>query len=149
MRHSLAPLPTYRFASMAADAAARRLSVLVVDDNRHTADTLAERLRVKGHNARVAYGREQALVIVRVWRPDVAILDVAADGVSGVELAKRLRNESADPIMLVALTWLGASDEIVRRGAGAFDHRFVKPLNPDELLGLLDTQARRRPPDSG
>jgi len=129
---------------MTRGAYARRLSVLVVDDNRDAADSLVEMLRLKGHNARVAYSGVQALVIVRVWRPDVAILDVDVDGVSGVDLATRMRNEVATPKMLLPVTWVGANEEFVRVNAGAFDHRLLKPVDLDELLGLLEAHAVRR-----
>jgi len=122
---------------MTRDAYARRLSILVVDDNRHAADPLAEMLRLKGHNARVACSGVQALVIVRVWRPDVAILDVDVDGVRGVDLATRMRNEVAGPKMLLPVTWVGANDEFVRVNVGAFDHGRLKPVDRNELLGLL------------
>jgi CheY-like chemotaxis protein len=127
------------------DANARRLSVLVVDDNRHAADTLAEMLRLKGHNARVAYAGEQALVIVRIWRPDVAILDVDMDGIRGVELATRVRKEVAGPIMLVAVTGAGANGEVAQMNASGFDHVFLKPMDKDELLALLDARVSGRP----
>jgi DNA-binding response OmpR family regulator len=133
---------------MAAEAAARRLCVLIVSDNRHAADTLAELLRLKGYHARVARGGEQVLMTIRAWRPDVAILDVATDVVSGVELAKRMRNEVGGPIMLVAVAAAGVDDELARVNAGVFGHCFVKPVNQDELLGLLEARARRRPADS-
>src|SRR5262245_3633907 len=144
MRHALAPHPSQRMACVTRDAYARRLFVLVVDDYRHAADSLAEVLRLNGHNARVAYSSAQALVIVRVWRPDVAILDVDMDGVSGVELATRMRNEVARPTMLLPVTWVRANDEFVRVNAGPFDHRLLKPVDRDELLGLLEAHARRR-----
>jgi DNA-binding response OmpR family regulator len=129
---------------MASDVSARHLSVLVVDDNRHAADSLVEMLRLNGHNARVAYSGVQALVIVRGWRPDVANLDVDMDGVSGVELATRMRNEVARPKMLLPVTWVRANDEFVRVNAGAFDHRLQKPVDRDELLGLLEAHSNRR-----
>jgi DNA-binding response OmpR family regulator len=128
---------------MTRDAYARRLLVLVVDDNRHAADSFAEMLRLKGHNARVAYSGVLALVIVRVWRPDFVILDVDMDGVSGVELATRMRNEVAGPKMLLPVIWVGANDEFIRVNAGAFDHQLLKPVDRDKLLGLLEAHACR------
>ena len=129
---------------MTRDSYARRLFVLVVDDNRHAADALAEMLRLKGHNARVAYSGVQALVIVRVWRPDVAILDVDIDRVSGVELATRMRIEVPGPKMHLPVTWVGANDAFVRVIAGAFDRRLLKSVDRDELFGLLEEHACRR-----
>ena len=131
---------------MTRDAYARRLFVLVLDDNRHAADSLGETLRLKGHHVRVAYSGVQALVIVRVWRPDVAILDVEVDGVSGVSLATRMRNEVAGPKMLLPVTWVRANDEFVRVNVGAFDHGRLKPVDRNELLGLLEAHACRRSP---
>jgi len=130
---------------MATDANARRFSVLVVSDNRKAADTLAVLLRRKGHSARVAYGGEQALEFVRDWRPDVAILDLDMDGVSGVELATRMRNGVAGPIMLVAVTRVGANGEVAPMNASGFDHVFLKPADLNELLGLLEAHACGRP----
>src|SRR5262249_52497569 len=98
--------------------------------------------------ARVAYSGPQALVIVRVWRPDVAVVDVALDGVSGAELAKRIRNEVKAPIMLVAVTEVGANDEVARITAGAFDHRFLRPVDPDELLARLNAWTDQQLPES-
>jgi DNA-binding response OmpR family regulator len=132
---------------MAADAAARRRRALVVSDNRRAADKLAGLLRLKGYTARVANGGTLAMVIIRAWPPDVAILDVATDVVSGVELAKRVRNEVGGPIMLVAVAAAGASDELARVNASVFGHCFLKPVNQDELLGLLEARASRRQSD--
>jgi CheY-like chemotaxis protein len=128
---------------MSRDVNARRLFVLIVDDNRNNADTLAELLRLRGHNARVAYSGAQALIIVRVWRPDVAILDVDMGGVRGVELARGMR-KTAGPIMLVAVSEVGANDEVAWMNARAFDHVFLKPMDKDELLELLDKRAYGR-----
>ena len=86
----------------------------------------------------------QALVIVRVWRPDVAILDVEVDGVSGVDLATRMRNEVAGPKMLLPVTWVRANDEFVRVNIGAFDDRLQEPVDRNELLGRLEAHACRR-----
>ena len=128
---------------MSRDVNARRLFVLIVDDNRNNADTLAELLRLKGHNARVAYSGAQALVIVRVWRPDVAILDVDKGGVRGVELARGMRKTVAGPIMLVAVSEVGANDEVAWMNARAFDHVFLKPMDKDDLLRLLGESCVR------
>jgi CheY-like chemotaxis protein len=117
------------------DAIARRFSVLVVDDNRDAADSLADLLRLHGHDARVAYGGEQALAVVRQWHRDAAVLDDVMSGVSDVELAAQIRNEARRPILLVALTGLGTGDEVARVKAGAFDSVVLKPVDPDELLG--------------
>jgi CheY-like chemotaxis protein len=122
----------------------RRLSVLVVDDYRDAADTLSVLLRLNGHETRVAYRGADALAIVRDWQPDVAILDVVMDGLSGVELAARIRREATRPVLFVALTGVGTNGEIAEVKAGSFDYVLLKPAAPNDLLGLLDARACRR-----
>lgn len=118
----------------------RRLSVLVVDDNADAADTLALFLRLHGHDARAAYSGEQALAIVRDWQPDAAIVDVVMNGVGGIEFASRLRRDATRPTVIVALTGMGTNDELVPVRAGAFDSVLLKPVDPDELLRVLNAQ---------
>jgi DNA-binding response OmpR family regulator len=129
---------------MPSDLTARRFSVLVVDDNRDATDSLADLLSLHGHDARVAYSGEQALAVVQEWQPDAAVLDIVMSGVSGVELAARMRQRAAGSILLVAVTGVGTNDEVSLVKAGAFDYVFLKPVDPDDLLGLLDARACRQ-----
>jgi CheY-like chemotaxis protein len=121
------------------------LSVLIVDDNRDAADALSVLLRLYGHDTLAVYGGRDAMTIVRGWHPDVAFFDVVMDRVGGVELAAWMRDQVVRPITLVALTGLGTNDEVARIKAGAFDHVLFKPVDPHELLGLLDARAGRPP----
>src|SRR5262245_13877503 len=73
-----------------------------------------------------------------------SFLDVFMDGISGVELADRLRNQLARPVLLVALTEIGTNGEKVGVKAGAFDHVLLKPMDPDELLGPGHSRSCRR-----
>jgi DNA-binding response OmpR family regulator len=130
---------------MTAPTNPRRLSVLVVDDDHDSADSLALFLRLNGHDARVAYGGEQALTLHAERPADVAILDVVMNGVGGIELAARLRRAAVRPLLLVAVTGVGTKDEVAAVMAGEFDHLFLKPVDPKELLGLLDALVSRRP----
>jgi DNA-binding response OmpR family regulator len=109
-----------------------------VDDNRDAADTLALFLRLHGHDARAAYGGGQALAIVRDWQPDAAIVDVVMNGVGGIELASRLRRDATRPTVIVALTGVGTNDELVPVRAGTFDSVLLKPMDPDEVLRVLN-----------
>jgi CheY-like chemotaxis protein len=119
-------------------------SILVVDDNRETADTLALFLRVHGHDARAAYNAEQAISLFRDWPADAAILDIVMQGMDGIELARRLRLMTTGPLLLIALTGLGSPDEIAPLAVSEFNHFFLKPVNPEALLGLL-TECAGRP----
>jgi DNA-binding response OmpR family regulator len=146
MRHALAPRPTRWIDSMNRDTSARRLSVLVVDDDREAADSVALFLRMHGYDARAAYDAQQAMALFRHWHADAAVLDIVMEGIDGLELARRLRLMTTRPLFLVALTGLGTPDEYAPLSVSEFNHFLLKPVNTVELLRLLDACARRRAP---
>ncbi len=126
--------------SAAADAQANVAiagTVLVVDDNRDAADSLAELLRSLGATAWVAYGGEEALELARAQAPDLAVLDIGMPGMDGCELARQLRALPAGKgIRLVALTGWGQQGDKERIAAAGFDHHLIKPLQVADLLAL-------------
>jgi CheY-like chemotaxis protein len=119
------------------------LRVLVVDDNRDAADTLADLLRLCGATVRVGYSGEQALEATDGRDFDAAVLDVHMPGIDGCELASRLRS-AAHPrrVLLVALT--GVSDDAARRRTAdaGFDLHLTKSVAPEVLVAALDAFAR-------
>src|SRR5262245_13788963 len=129
---------------MTLEANTRRLSVLVVDDDRATADALTGFLRAYGYDACVAYDAEQAMTIFRQWHADAAVLDIVMEGIDGIELARRLRQMTTRPLLLVALTGLGTPDEIAPLSVSEFDHFLLKPVHPDELLQALGSLVSER-----
>lgn len=114
--------------------------VLVVDDNRDSADTLGTLLQRLGYRARAAYDAASALAAMRVDRPDVAILDIGLPGTDGVQLARIIRDEfGTDAPALIALTGYGQEqDREATRAAGFVEH-LTKPLAPETLIGALAT----------
>jgi CheY-like chemotaxis protein len=145
MRFSLTPYLIRRIPCMNADATARPFSVLVVDDDRAAADALTTLLRQGGYDARAAYDAERAMAMYRQWPADAAVLDIVMEDINGIDLARKLRLMSTRPLLLVALTGLGTPDEIAPLQVSEFNHFLLKPVNTDELLGLLDARACRRP----
>jgi CheY-like chemotaxis protein len=116
----------------------RALSVLVVDDDRDTADSLGVLLRLWGHEALVAYGGEEALQQAGARSVDVALLDLAMPGCDGLHLARRLAERpNPGPLVLVALT--GHADLVYRHQtyAAGFLFYLLKPVEPAELKRLL------------
>ena len=127
---------------MRADAARR---VLVVDDNRDAADTLAALLRVSGHDVRVAYDGGAALAVGKAEPPDVVFLDIGMPGMDGYETARRLRAmPQTARAMLVALTGWGQEEDQRRSAAAGFDRHLVKPAEPAALQAIL-SRALREP----
>jgi PAS domain S-box-containing protein len=115
-----------------------RMRVLVVDDNRDAADSLAMLLRLKGHEVRVAYDGPAALAAVGAFGPDLVLLDLGMPGMDGYEVARRLRETPAFAgRAIAALTGWGQEADRRRTREAGFDHHLVKPVDPAELETLL------------
>jgi CheY-like chemotaxis protein len=127
-------------------AAPRR--VLVVDDNRDSAESIAMLADLWGHQTRIVYDGPSALAEAQDWHPDVVLLDIGLPGIDGYEVARRLRQMPAlDGVLLAAMTGYGQErDRRLSREAG-FDIHLVKPVPPETLQELLARgKARARGP---
>ena len=119
--------------------ASRRLTILVVDDNRDAADMLQRVLTTRGHRVLVAYDGDSALLQAASMRPDVGLLDLGLPGMSGHELAERIRGDREIAGMaLVAITGWGQEDDRRRAFAAGFDAHMTKPADPDAILTVID-----------
>jgi len=136
--------------------AAPRRRVLIVDDNADAANSLAMLLGCVGHETQVAYGAPEALVCVESFRPDVALLDIGLPGMSGYELARRLRTLAPEGLRLVALTGYGQLEDRLQARAAGFDDHLVKPADMEALEralagappGVSGSPARRHSQDA-
>jgi CheY-like chemotaxis protein len=117
------------------------MRVVIVEDNRATADSMRLLLDLAGHDVRVAYSGPDGVQVAEDWPPDYVLCDIGLPGLDGYGVAKALRQHPATSrAHLVAITAYG-SDEARRRGREAgFDRHFTKPVDPDEILGLLAGQ---------
>ncbi len=116
------------------------MRVLVADDNRDAADTLAMVLRFWGHEVRAVYDGTAALLTARSFKPHVALLDIQMPHLNGGDVAVDLRKHS-EGTFIVALTANDPDDPRLARYDGAFDAFLSKPCDLDHLAELL---ARRR-----
>src|SRR5690606_12271186 len=110
-------------------AVAGRRRILVVDDNDDAAETLAELLRMLGHEVEVATDGPSALARVDAFVPDLGLVDLGLPVMDGFEVARRLRaTVGLEGIPLVAVTGYGQErDRVAAREAG-FDELLVKPV---------------------
>jgi CheY-like chemotaxis protein len=116
----------------------RGLDVLVVEDDRDTADSVALLLRLHGHAHRVARTGPDALHMAEQKPPDVVLLDIGLPGLDGYDVAKRLRAMPWERRpLLVAITGLGMDRNRRRSAEAGIDLHCVKPADP-EWLRLLD-----------
>lgn len=117
------------------------LRVLVVDDNADTADSMALLVNLWGHRARVAYDGPGALRLAGEYRPEAVLLDLGLPGMSGLEVARKLRAEPAlRGTVLVAVTGYGREDDRRCCQEAGFDLHLTKPVD----LGMLQELLARR-----
>jgi PAS domain S-box-containing protein len=116
------------------------LRVLVVEDNVDAADMLSLMLRLAGHETRVVHDGASAPDAAVAFLPHVVLCDIGLPGVSGYEVARRLRERpELASTRLVALTGYGQDEDRRRAREAGFDHHFVKPVEPRALEALLAT----------
>ncbi|TWO70962.1 PAS domain S-box protein [Caenimonas sedimenti] len=143
-------LPTAPDAVVAEDSAAEALEagalrVLVIDDNRDSADSASEVLRLLGNRVECAYDGESALTLAPRFRPDVVLLDLAMPGLDGYETRERLAAAGVRRPFFVAMTGYGNEEDKRRTREAGFDAHLTKPVELDALMALL-RQARERGP---
>jgi CheY-like chemotaxis protein/two-component sensor histidine kinase len=119
------------------------LRILIVDDNRDAADSLAMLLRTTGNDIRTAYDGLEAVQVASEFRPEVVLLDIGLPKIDGHQVAQRIRQETwGRQVCLIAVTgWSDETDRARSRAAG-FDHHLVKPLDTGHLAQLLGSVGR-------
>ena len=119
----------------------------MVDDNHDASASLATLLRLMGHAVVVAEDGPGTLRLMDAGHSfDVALLDIGLPGMSGHELARRLRHHFPQPLLrLVALTGHGSPPNTASAPDSGFDDYFVKPVNFEALLASIDKAGH--PPD--
>jgi signal transduction histidine kinase/ActR/RegA family two-component response regulator len=126
------------------DATRTRRCILVIDDNVDAATSLAEILRLEGHECEALFSAHEALTRAATLRPDFVLLDIGLPGLDGYEVARRLRQiDGLEDVGLIALTGYGQPDDLERGRAAGFDAHFVKPLDFEQLERTL-AQGRSR-----
>jgi hypothetical protein len=126
------------------DDAAGGLRVLVVDDNRDSADSATDVLRLLGNQVESAYDGATGIQVARRFRPHMILLDLAMPGMDGYEARRRMIAEGdASAAYLVAMTGFGNEDDKKRTRDAGFDAHLTKPVELDALIALLN-EARTR-----
>ena len=126
---------------VAAKSPGRR--ILVVDDNKDSADSLAMLLQVLGHEVRTAYSGPNAVKVALAFVPELVLLDIGMPGMDGYEVARRLRGEAIlQKTLLVAQTGWGQEEDRFRALQAGFDHHLVKPVELTALQTLLAQMER-------
>lgn len=147
---SLAPLFLLRLPSEAEHLAGQApeevgrtcARVLVVEDDRDTAESLRMLLEVIGHDVHVAHDGSAALAMATAHRPDVILLDIGLPDMSGYQLVRQLREMPGGPeLRIVALTGYGSEEHRRRAFEAGIDVHLVKPVELAVLRALLPPSA--------
>ena len=121
--------------------------ILIVDDNRDGADSLAMLLESQGHEVATAYDGAEAIQSAEILRPDLVLLDIGMPNLNGYETCRQIREQSwGSDLLVIALTGFGQEEDRRRTLEAGFDLHMIKPLNPDnlnQLLALLSNQKTR------
>ena len=120
--------------------------VLIADDHEDSADSFAILLRILGkYDVKNAFDGVDAVNIAEEFRPHAMLLDIGMPGKSGYDVAReiRARDWGAD-VLLVAVTGWGQDEQKRLTAEAGFDHHFVKPVHPRDLIPVIDAHVKRQ-----
>lgn len=120
-----------------------RLTVLIAEAYTDAAETLADLLRLFGHEVTVATSGPAALDAAALHPPDVLIVEPRLPGLDGWEVARRLRASEPRPLC-IAVTTCGRPEDRRRSAAAGIAVHLLKPAEPDTLIAILAGVARVR-----
>lgn len=116
--------------------------ILIIDDYRTGADSLAKLLMVLGHDARVAYDGLRGLQLAMAWKPDVIFVDLLMPDLDGFDVVAKLRaRPETKNALLIALTGVGAPEMMTAATDAGFDHYMEKPATANSLVKVISGRA--------
>jgi CheY-like chemotaxis protein len=120
--------------------------VLIVDDLKDSANTLAMLLKRMGHEVETAYDGEEAIAAAASFRPEVVLLDIGLPKLNGYDACRRMRAQPwGKDMLLIALTGWGQEEDRQRTREAGFDHHLTKPIGTSVLLKTVaEVQVARQ-----
>jgi CheY-like chemotaxis protein len=118
--------------------------ILVADDNRDVAETLAALLQIDGHEVTLVHDGASAIDAFALVLPEIVLLDIGMPGLNGYEVARRIRRSYPDsPAKLVAITGWGQDDDKARAIDAGFDYHLTKPVDLQHLSEIVKGPEHR------
>ena len=112
--------------------------VLIVDDNRDSADTLSVLLQIWGHETRKAYDGESVVQHALAFEPEVVLLDLGLPRLDGFGVARKIREfQKLMTVKIAAVTGFTTTSDIAKCRDAGFDEHFAKPIASDRLHAYL------------
>jgi CheY-like chemotaxis protein len=121
------------------------LRILVADDYADGREMVAFFLGRLGHTVAMASDGTDALAVASAFQPDVAILDIGMPGLSGHSVARELRKQRGDQLILVALSGQGEASDKARAADAGFNYHFTKPVDIKALAQFLTSMKPHVP----
>jgi signal transduction histidine kinase len=114
------------------------MRVLVVDDNTDAAESIAVLLRLEGHEVKTVSDGASAIACSQVFAPSAVLLDIGLPGMSGYDVARRLRELPATrDAVFIALTGYGQREDRTAAAQAGFQHHFIKPADPRAIHEVI------------
>lgn len=115
-----------------------RRRILVVDDNRDGATSLAEMLGIMGNETQTAFDGVEAVAVAEAFKPDVILMDIGMPKLNGYEACHRIREQPwGRNMVIVAQTGWGQDDDKLKSQDAGFDFHLIKPVDPAALEKML------------
>jgi CheY-like chemotaxis protein len=111
--------------------------VLIVEDNEDAAESLAEMVRMLGHDVEVAYDGPTAVRRAGEYHPDVVLCDIGLPGMDGYAVAHELRAARGPNVRLVAVSGYAQPEDVTRATQAGFDEHVAKPCGAEQIERLL------------
>jgi CheY-like chemotaxis protein len=122
------------------------LRVLVVDDDRDTAESMGFLLNRWGHETLIARDGAAAVEVADLFGPDVVLLDLGLPRMDGFEVARRIRRPADSRPVIICVSGYGQREYRLRSRAAGCEHHLLKPADPEDLRRLLQTVEGGLPP---
>jgi CheY-like chemotaxis protein len=117
--------------------------VLICEDERDAAETLAVLLRFEGHEVSIAHDGPSAIAQAQKWRPTVAVVDIGLPGATGYAVAQSIRGlPDGREVLLIAITGYGSAADIEMARYAGFDWHFSKPAHPSFIYEVMKDPLR-------
>jgi CheY-like chemotaxis protein len=123
----------------------RGLRVLVVDDNRDSAETMGMLLEIDGHEIFVAHDGRQAVEVALSQRPDAVLLDLGLPYLNGYDACRAMRMGGLTNALIVAMTGYGQDEDRRLSHEAGFNAHLVKPVDLKDVRQLLAQKHRENP----
>lgn len=117
--------------------------ILIVDDEDDICQILSYSLQTAGYQTLIAHSAEEAIPFVRTSAPDLILLDIMLDGMSGTQMAAYLRNEGLMTMPVIFLTALGGENDVLKGFQLGADDYITKPFRITEVLARVAAVLKR------